>query len=118
VISEDGIEPKILSMKREDRVAFFVNNSLDSLLSIAVQFGKNSTHCASANLEIQDYGMDSGGANASSVVRSTKPISPKDFATTCFHEPGTYPYTIRGLTSKNAEVGQKTLELHGSIIVE
>ena len=105
-------------MKREDRVAFFVNNSLDSLLSINVQFGKNSTHCASANLEIQDESVGSDGAHASSVVRSTKPISPKDFATTCFHEPGTYPYTIRGLSTKNAKGDQEILELSGSILVE
>jgi hypothetical protein len=87
-ITDTGLEPSTLSMSREERVAFFVNNSTDSLITLQVDFGSNTTHCASKNLEIRDNGT----------VVSSKPISPKDFATTCFHEAGKYPFTVRGVT--------------------
>jgi len=99
-ISDAGIEPKVLTMRKEDRIAFFLNNSSESLITLSLSFGKNATHCASENLKIGDDGN----------VRSTRPIAPKDFATTCFHDPGTYSYTVYGV--KNAPKG-----LQGSIQV-
>jgi len=92
-ISDVGIEPKVLTMRREDRIAFFLNNSSESLITLSVSFGNNATHCASDNLIISDDGS----------VRSARPIPPKDFATTCFHDPGIYSYTVFGL--KNAPSG-------------
>jgi hypothetical protein len=88
-ITDGGIEPKVLTMRKEDRIAFFLNNSAESLITLSVSFGKNATHCASENLKIDEDGS----------VRSTRPISPKDFATTCFHDPGTYSYTVFGVKS-------------------
>ena len=88
-ISDAGIEPKVLTMRKEDRIAFFLNNSSESLITLSVSFGKNATHCASENLKIEEDGA----------VRSTRPIPPKDFATTCFHDPGTYSYTVFGVKS-------------------
>lgn len=99
-ISDSGVEPKVLAMRKEDRIAFFLNNSSESLITLSVSFGKNATHCASENLKIGDDGS----------VESTRPIPPKDFATTCFHDPGTYSYTIFGV--KNAPRG-----IQGSIQV-
>jgi hypothetical protein len=86
-ITDTGIEPKVLSMRKEDRIAFFLNASSESLITLSLSFGNSATHCASENLKI-----DEGGG-----VRSIRPIAPKDFATTCFHDPGTYSYTIYGI---------------------
>ena len=87
VITDSGLEPRDITISREERVAFFVNNSKESLITIEVDFGKNTTHCASKNLEITEDGK----------VRSIKPVAPKDFATTCFHESGRYPFTVNGI---------------------
>lgn len=86
-VTDTGLTPQTLSMSREDRVAFFMNNSLDSLITLDINFGTNSTHCASKNLEIREDGR----------VSSTLPVAPKDFATTCFHDAGHYPFTIKGI---------------------
>jgi hypothetical protein len=88
-ITDTGIEPKLLTMRKEDRIAFFLNSSAESLITLSVSFGNNATHCASENLKIDQDGT----------VRSTRPIPPKDFATTCFHDPGTYSYTVFGVKS-------------------
>ena len=99
-ITDTGIEPKVLTMRREDRIAFFLNNSSESLITLSVSFGSNASHCASENLKIEDDGS----------IHSTRPIPPKDFATTCFHDPGSYSFTIFGV--KNAPQG-----IQGSIQV-
>lgn len=99
-ITDSGIEPKILSMRKEDRIAFFLNASSESLITLSLSFGNNATHCASENLKIEE-----GGG-----VRSIRPIAPKDFATTCFHDPGTYSYTIYGIPNSPKGV-QGTIEV-------
>ncbi len=100
-LSDAGISPPTLEMKREDGIVLFLNDTPDSLLTMELAFGKHATHCASENLKIGDDG----------IIRSIAPIAPKDFATTCFHDPGTYSYTIFGL--KQAPKGLK-----GSIVVK
>jgi len=100
-ITDKGLEPATLEMRKEDRITFFVNDSVESLVTLDLNFGKHSTHCSSGNLKIGDDG----------VIRSVKPIGPKDFATTCFHDPGSYSFTIYGV--KNAPRGLK-----GTIIVK
>lgn len=100
-VSEAGLSPATLEMKREDGLVLFLNDSAESLVTLELDFGKHATHCASENLKVGDDG----------VIRSVAPIAPKDFATTCFHDPGTYSYTIFGL--KQAPQGLK-----GSIIVK
>lgn len=87
VVSDGGLEPKNLTISSKERVAFFLNNTRESLITLDIQFGANTTHCASENLRINEDGR----------VGSIKPVSPKDFATTCFHDPGRYPFTVRGV---------------------
>ena len=89
VVNDSGLEPRNLTISKKERVAFFLNNTKESLITLDVQFGSNTTHCASENLQI----YEDGG------VRSIKPVVPKDFATTCFHDAGTYPFTVRGVAS-------------------
>jgi hypothetical protein len=100
-LTDRGIEPQILRMKVEDSIAFFFNDSADSLVTLALDFKGLATHCASQNMKIGDDG----------VIRSVRPVGPKDFASTCFHERGTYSFTVFGLKGD-----QKGLE--GRIIVE
>lgn len=86
-VTDKGLEPSVLEMKKEDRIAFILNDSRESLITLSLDFGKHASHCASENLKIQDDGT----------IQSVKPIVPKDFATTCFHDPGTYPFTVYGI---------------------
>jgi hypothetical protein len=100
-LSDSGIDPQTLQMRKEDGIVFFLNDSADSLVTLELQFGSNRSHCASENLKLGDDG----------VARSTLPIAPKDFAGTCFHDPGTYAFTVYGL--KQAPHGLK-----GSIVIK
>lgn len=100
-ITDRGLEPRSLEMKKEDRIAFFLNDSTDSLVTLELDFGSHASHCATENLKINENGM----------VRSIKPIAPKDFATTCFHDSGSYSFTVFGV--KGSPQG-----LRGSIIVK
>lgn len=100
-LSDSGVAPLTLRMKKEDKVAFFLNDSSDSLITLDLSFGEHATHCASSNLKINENG----------VIASTQPIAPKDFASACFHESGTYPFTVYGL--RGSPNGIK-----GSIIIE
>jgi hypothetical protein len=99
-ITEKGLEPTSIEMGTEDGVAFFLNDTTDSLVTVDVNANGVKTHCASANMKIGEDGS----------VRSSAPIAPKDFASTCFHKSGTYEFTVHGL--KNNPEGIK-----GSIIV-
>lgn len=100
-VTDNGIEPTALTMKKEDSIAFLLNNTSDALINVEIDFGKHTTHCASGNLKIGEDG----------VIRSTKPVPPKDFASVCFHDRGTYNYTVYGLPKGPSG-------LKGSIVVE
>ncbi len=100
-LTDRGIVPSSLTMKVEDSIIFLLNDTTDSLATLAIDFGEKKTHCASSNLTIVRNG----------VIQSARPFGPRDFATTCFHEKGTYPYTIYGLK-------QKPKGVTGNIIVE
>lgn len=100
-ITDDGTASNELRMKKDDRIVFFLNDTTDSLLTLEISFGNLTTHCSSENLKIGDNG----------VVASTIPIVPKDFASTCFHDAGSYPYTVHGI--KKFPQG-----LQGTIVIE
>lgn len=100
-ITESGLAPSTLRMGKDDKLAFFLNDSSDSLITIALNYNEHATHCSSGNLKIQDNGT----------IRSTEPIAPKDFAGSCFHDVGTYPFTVMGLKSRPEGI-------KGTIIIE
>src|SRR5690606_19830620 len=54
--TDKGIEPAELRMKREDSIAFFLNDSKDSLATVQIEFGDKHTHCASGNLSVIEGG--------------------------------------------------------------
>jgi len=91
--TDTGVEPRELRIRAADSILFFLNDTSDSLTTVEVEFGDRSTHCASSNMKIEDAGT----------IRSNKPFGPKNFATTCFHDRGTYPVTVYGLKSKNSK---------------
>jgi hypothetical protein len=86
-LRDSGVEPRELRMSVADSGIFFLNKTESSLATIEVDFGKKETHCASTNLEILENG----------VVRSSHPFQPRDFASICVHDTGTYPFKIYGL---------------------
>jgi hypothetical protein len=100
-ITDSGLSISELRMKKDDRIVFFFNDTTDSLLTLELSYGTNTTHCTSENLKVGDGGR----------IASTTPIVPKDFASSCFHDLGSYPFTIYGL--KNYPEGLK-----GSITIE
>lgn len=99
-LTNKGLEPSTLEMSTEDGVAFFLNDTTDSLITLDVEANGVKTHCASGNMKIADDGA----------IRSSAPIVPKDFASTCFHKPGTYHFSVYGLPNHTEGV-------RGSIIV-
>jgi hypothetical protein len=98
-LTEQGIKPQSFALSKKDSSIFFLNTTESSLATIAVDFGKHRAHCASPNLALGEDG----------VLRSSKPIGPKDFAIACFPDTGVYQVVVKGIGSK---------DLTGQIIVE
>ena len=86
-ITRKGPVPPKLVLTKVDSSVFFVNATADDLLTISIDFGSHKPHCASSNMKYDEKG----------IIRSNKPIAPKDFAIACFPEPGTYEVEIAGL---------------------
>lgn len=93
-LTERGPVPAVLNMTVKDSVVFMLNDSKDSLATIEVDFGTKHMHCNGSNLR-----ADSDGK-----VRSSRPFGPRDFAATCFHEAGDFPYKVFGLSPNPAGV--------------
>jgi len=96
-LTDHGLVPPSITMKKEDSIVFFVNDSSESLTTLEINFGDKPIHCGSANLRTGDDGK----------VRSVRPFGPNDFSSTCFHSEGNYPVRIFGL--KNNPQGVETV---------
>ncbi len=99
-LTDKGLEPATLQMLTEDDVALFLNETTDSLITLDVSANGVETDCLSENMKI----------GADGVIRSSTPVVPKDFASTCFRKPGTYQFTVYGIPNHPEGV-------EGSIIV-
>lgn len=86
-MTDEGIFPDTLTLRPEDSVVFLLNDTSDSLLNFELSFGEHVTHCNGGILRAQEHGK----------VRSTRPLEPRNFVTTCFHEKGRYPIVVYGL---------------------
>jgi hypothetical protein len=93
-MTENGFEPSSITLRKLDSSVFFLNSTRDSLVTIQVPFGERKSHCASPNLDIGKDG----------VIRSKKPIGPRDFALICFPEPGTYKVMAQGVRGGTKEI--------------
>lgn len=100
-VTPKGLVPPELNMQQSDSVVFFYNNTIDDLISLEIDFGTNSVHCSAAVKIIQEPGL----------TRTRKPFGPKEFASTCFHEKGRYPFKV--FTSQKGKA-----PLTGTVIVE
>ncbi len=101
-ITEGGLEPSSITLKKRDGSVFFLNTTSDSLATISIDFGARKTHCASENLKVD---------KTTGKIQSIRPIGPKDFALTCFPDPGRYKVEVTGI--RNAPHG-----LSGTVIIE
>ena len=99
-LTDEGIFPPVIKMRKEDSIVFFLNSSSDALATVAVEFNEHTTHCASTNLTIGEHG----------VIASSKPMPPREFSSVCFHDSGTYPVTAFGLKKNPAGV-KATIEV-------
>ena len=86
-LTDKGIVPDHLSMKLDDSIVFLLNDTTDSLTTLEIAFGEKHMHCQGGNML----------AGPDGTSRSVRPFGPRDFASTCFHEPGDYSYTVFGL---------------------
>ncbi len=86
-LTDSGISPNMLSMKLTDSIVFLLNDTADTLTTLEIDFGSKQMHCSGGNLRAESDGKS----------RSVRPFGPRDFASTCFHEPGDYSYTVYGL---------------------
>lgn len=99
-LTEHGVVPSTLRLKKLDGSVFFVNSTKAGLATVEVSFGERRVHCASENMKFEN-----------GVMHSLKPIGPRDFALMCFPDKGTYTVTVHGVdgTSK-AYSGQVIVE--------
>ncbi|MBN8547674.1 MAG: hypothetical protein J0M12_00015 [Deltaproteobacteria bacterium] len=93
-LTSSGVSPQILHMSLQDSIVFFLNDTKDSLTTLEIDFGTKHMHCNGSNMR-----ADSDGK-----ARSARPFGPRDFAATCFHEPGTFQYKVFGLNSNPSGV--------------
>ena len=89
-VTESGVYPRELDISTKDLFVFLLNNSHDSLITFEVDYGKHDMHCVNDNIANSTDGK----------ARSINPLSPRDFATPCFHEPGSYPIRFYGVGGK------------------
>jgi hypothetical protein len=90
-ILDSGISQKELIMNSTDSVVFFYNDTKDELVALEIDFGSNEVHCSSAVVIVKKPGL----------ARTRKPFGPKEFASTCFHDAGVYPFKVFGSSSKS-----------------
>lgn len=106
-LTDAGIEPETVSMKRDDVLLFLLNDSTDSLATVEIEFGKNTMHCGGGNLTVDG-----------TKIRSVRPFGPRDFATVCFHDPGTYDLRVYGLRNSPKGIQSKPEGIQSKIVVE
>lgn len=93
-VSEKGFEPQTVHLQKEDASIFFVNTTQESLLTFEINFGSHRAHCATSNMKLGTDG----------ILRSSKPVGPKDFALMCFPQKGSYPVVVHGIHGSAAPV--------------
>jgi hypothetical protein len=89
-VTENGFEPKSITLHQEDASVFVVNSSKASLLTLSIDFKGKKSHCASSNLAMSKDG----------ILKSTEPVGTKDFAVFCLPEIGDYEVIAYGLTDQ------------------
>ena len=99
-ITDAGVMPQTLRIANEDISVFILNDTSDSLVSLEIDFGKTVVHCNNKNLKVTPDGK----------LTTVKPIGPRDFLATCFHEKGRYPLKFVGIKGRGPISGEVILE--------
>jgi hypothetical protein len=99
-ITDAGVYPSSLRIANEDISVFILNDTSDSLISFEIDFGTTLMHCNNKNIKTSAEGK----------AWTIKPLGPRDFIATCFHEKGRYPLKFVGLKGKGALSGEVILE--------
>lgn len=86
-LTDDGIEPQPFVTKPDERLIFFLNDTPDSVTTLAVDFKGHNFHCATGPTEKKDDGT----------ILFKEPFGPSEFVATCFPEAGSYGFTVYGL---------------------
>ena len=89
-ITDEGISTRELRLSNDDVMVFFLNDTSDSLVTFEIDYGKADVHCSNANVKNFPDGK----------ARSVKPLGPRDFTATCFHEKGRYPVRFIGVKGR------------------
>ncbi|MFN8391178.1 MAG: hypothetical protein U0136_12880 [Bdellovibrionota bacterium] len=97
-VTDQGLIPPTITLQKQDSSVFFVNTTKDSLVTVSIDFGEHSAHCATSNLKFENGSM-----------HSVEPIGPKDFALTCFPQKGSYDVKVEGVAGKNAPLVGKVI---------
>lgn len=86
-ITDSGLVPSNIKMTVNDSIVLFLNSTRDSLTTLEIDFGSKKTHCASSKMVLREAGS----------IKSGEPFGPREFASTCFHDPGQYRFTVFGV---------------------
>lgn len=89
-LTDRGIEPAMTHIKGDEGIVFFLNDTPSSDIRLVIDYGAKRTHCGGTNMRISDDGK----------IASSRMIGPRDFATTCFHDKGSYKFEVFGLKAK------------------
>ena len=89
-VNDNGIAPKELHISSDDVMVFLLNDTSNSLLTFEIDYGKADVHCSNENVQNLPDGK----------ARTIKPMGPRDFTSTCFHEKGRYPVKFVGVKGK------------------
>lgn len=96
-LTDHGLEPATIRMRIDDSIVFFYNDTKETLATLEVDFGDKKTHCSSSNMVLNEAGK----------IKSSVPFGPKEFASTCFHDRGEYPFTIYGVPGHPKGISSK-----------
>ena len=98
-ITPQGFVPSEIKLKKQDSSVFFVNSTENEKFNVAINFGPRRKHCWTKNMEVGNDG----------VIRTTKPVEPRDFALVCFPESGEYMVTASGEKGKPSRIVAKVI---------
>ena len=98
-VTDKGVIPQVLEINDQDLTVFLLNRSKESLITFEIDYGKREMHCSNDNIENLEGGKS----------RSVKPLAPRDFAATCFHDPGTYPIKFYGVAGAKEPITAKVV---------
>ena len=91
-LTDQGLNPQTLRLKRAGGSVFFLNHTSQSLLGLEIDYGKKLSYCASGKMMMGEDGK----------FRSLAPFAPRGFVSVCFPHAGKYPVKVYGMAGQSA----------------